>query len=282
EQYKDGWTLKDMIDYYHSKPEGTKLYMYESKKEIFDEFVAPFIDDYIDWDTGKVNFDSEEFRAAAAFCNEFPSDYEFGIDYNDVAKQMREGTMLINLLSESEGTMGEYQLNRALYGDDLRCIGFPSADKKKAYICPLSASLAITASSEEKEGAWDFLKSAITDYHMHAEIPSGIPSGKKQFEKVIRRITATEKYTDEDGNVVRPLDGISEYNSFEFDIKPFSEDETNVIRGLIKNSVVKNDNTSVLFIVETELDSYFRGDNTLDETVSVLQDRVGKYVNENR
>lgn len=71
-------------------------------------------------------------------------------------------------------------------------------------------------------------------------------------------------------------------DDFEYAIRPFREDEIEVIRGLIKDSVVKNDNTSVLSLVETELNSYFSGVKTLDGTVSVLQDRVGKYVNENK
>ena len=61
-----------------------------------------------------------------------------------------------------------------------------------------------------------------------------------------------------------------------------SEDEINLIREMIKNAAVKTDNSAILSIVESGINDYFDGRKTLDELVSVLQDRIGKYVNENR
>lgn len=34
--------------------------------------------------------------------------------------------------------------------------------------------------------------------------------------------------------------------------------------------------------MEPELGNYFDGIKTLDETINILQDRVGKFVNENK
>ncbi|MCI8306867.1 MAG: extracellular solute-binding protein [Lachnospiraceae bacterium] len=282
EKYKDGWTIHDVIDYYNAKPEGTLLHMYETKKEIFERFAAPFIDDYIDWDTGTVNFDSDEFRAAAEFCSSFPSSYEIWSDYNEVSKMIREGKILINEVS-LQREMDDFCYNRALFDEDMRFIGFPSADKTKALIIPSSSSLAITASSNEKDAAWDFVKSVITeDEHKKYEFGVGIPAGKEQFEKMVRRLTITEAYTEEDGTIIKPLSGESSMNEFEYSFKPFREEEINLIRDMIKNAVVKTDNSAIMLIVESGLNDYFDGRKTLDELVSVLQDRIGKYVNENR
>lgn len=283
EKYQDGWTISDLIEYYNSKPEGTMLHMYETKGEIFERFAAPFIDDYIDWDTGKVNFDNDGFRALAEFCGSFPSSCEIWSDYREVNKMIMEGKILINEVS-LEREMDDWCYNRALFDGDIRFIGFPSADKRKALIIPSSSSLAITASSNEKDAAWDFVKSVITDdtQRNENELGVGLPSGKEQFEKLVKRLTAAEKYTDEDGTIVNPLSGSNTMNDFEYDFRPFSEDEINLIREMIKNAAVKTDNSAILSIVESGLNDYFEGKKTLDELVSVLQDRIGKYVNENR
>ena len=62
----------------------------------------------------------------------------------------------------------------------------------------------------------------------------------------------------------------------------FSADDINLIREMIKNAAVKTDNSAICSIVEAGLNDYFDGRKTLDELVNVLQDRVGKYVNENK
>lgn len=282
ERYQDGWTIYDMIEYYNSKPEGTLLHMYETKRDMFELFVAPFIDDYIDWDTGKVSFDSDEFRAAVEFCGRFPSSYEIWPDYREVNNMIREGKILINEVSIISDIY-DLSYNKALFDKDIRFIGFPSADKRKALIIPSSSSLAITSSSNKKDAAWDFVKSVITDdTQSKYEHGTKLPSGKEQFEKLVKRLTATEKYTEEDGTVIKPLSGGSAANDFEYSFRPFSEEEINTIRDMIKNAAVKTDNSEILLIMESVLNDYFDGRKTLDELVSVLQDRVGKYVNENR
>ncbi|MCI8308267.1 MAG: extracellular solute-binding protein, partial [Lachnospiraceae bacterium] len=94
EKYKDGWTIYDLIDYYNAKPEGTLLYDYDTNREIFKRLAAPFVDDYIDRDTGHVSFDSDEFRVLVEFCNSFPQSNELWSDYNDVKKMFSEGKIL--------------------------------------------------------------------------------------------------------------------------------------------------------------------------------------------
>ena len=79
-----------------------------------------------------------------------------------------------------------------------------------------------------------------------------------------------------------PFYGRGGINDFRYDYQPFSEEEINLIRDMIKNAVVKTDNSAIMLIVESGLNDYFDGRKTLDELIDVLQDRIGKYVNENR
>lgn len=288
EKYKDGWTVNDMVEYFGSKPEETMLYMEETKNELFRILIAPFIDDYIDWATGKVNFDSDEFRAAAEFCSKFPSNSEIWPDYGEVNKKIHEGKILLNNVFIS-AQLDDMCMNKALFDDDIRYIGYPTAGKKRACIIPSSSSLAITSSSKEKDAAWDFVKNVITeDSYKNIGIRDkegfeyDLPSGKKHFDKIAKRLSAAEEYTEEDGTVVKPKSGTSSMNDFEYTTGTCSEEDINIIRELIKNAVIKTDNSAVLSIVESVMNDYFSGGKTLDELVSVLQDRVGKYVNENK
>lgn len=166
----------------------------------------------------------------------------------------------------------------------MRYIGYPTADKIKAYIQPQRESLAIMSSSNEKEGAWDFVKSVITkqDGDVSKITSVDLPSGKKQFEEYIKYFSAAEPYTRDDGTVIKPFDKGVTVNELECVINPYSEEEVEAIRELIKNAAIKTDNTTLRIIMEPELGNYFDGIKTLDETINILQDRVGKFVNENK
>ena len=144
--------------------------------------------------------------------------------------------------------------------------------------------MAIGASSEYKEAAWEFIKNVITS-SKYDEDMNGFPASKAEFEKMVRRCTATEEYTDENGQTVKPID--DEYTAYDgnvYDIGPATEKEVSELRNIIKHSIVTvldNDDDGYKIIAE-EAEKYFSGEKSLDETVSVIQDRMKKYVNENR
>lgn len=277
-QYSEGWNITDMIDYYCRKSEGRHLYMYDSKEDVFDNFIAGNVQDYIDWETGSVHFDSHEFKKMLSFSKMFPDDMDFGIDYNEVKNNISEGSILLNIV-RLDGWNYDAKLNDCLFDGDTRYIGFPSSDGKLAYIEPVKGSLAITSTSEHKEEAWEFLKSVITKDDF---TDMALPAGKKDFERMAKRMTATEVYTDEDGKVVEPLDDIANYNGLEVVIKPYSEEDIRNIKKLIANSKMVTDNHEIADIIKNELFDYYAGRKSIDEIIGVIQDKVGKYVNENK
>ena len=63
-------------------------------------------------------------------------------------------------------------------------------------------------------------------------------------------MSAKEEYTEEDGTVVKPSSGVGSMNDFEYATGSCSEEDINTIRELIKSSIIKNDNSAVLSIVE--------------------------------
>lgn len=280
EQYGAGWTMSEFIDYYNSKPEGTKLSSTDSKSELFDRLIGYNIESYIDRTKGEVKFDSSEFKAAAEFCSRFPDNYEIYDDYNDVRKEIGEGKILVDFVNISE--ISDIRLSQTLFGGDVLYPGYPSEDKRGIYICPCGNSPAITASSKNKDAAWDFIKSIITYDSKEDEYKYRyMPAVKSEFENMLLRVSASEKYTLEDGTVIGPYGGTSVINNLEIDQKPFSKEDVQLIRDFVKNGKLKTDNSKVMEIVSKEMRSYFNGTKSLDEVINILQDRVYKYVNEN-
>ena len=274
ERFSGGWNVQDMIDYYNSKPQGTQLYMNESKEDIFDRFIAGTLQDYINKDTGEVDFKNGDFSKMLEFCKGFPDFADYGVDYNDVREKIKEGQILLNATYITPNH--EYKLNKKLFDGDFVYLGYPSNDGGNTYIIPEEQSLAISETSDHKDEAWDFIKFVTTK---KTETSYGFPSGKADFDRLIRRLTATEKYIDEDGNKIMPLDGDYGWNNLEVSVNPYSMEDIEIIKELIAKGRLKTNSQVLADIVRKELQGYYRG-KSLDEVIDIIEDRVTKYVNE--
>ena len=70
---------------------------------------------------------------------------------------------------------------------------------------------------------------------------------------------------------------------FEFPIYAMTEQEYNVIMGLINSTTkVSRYDDSVMNIVNEEIEYFFNGERTAEQTAEYIQSRVNLYVNEQR
>ena len=73
-----GWSLDDMIAYADAHPDAS-LFDYNSKSSIMYYCMMYNEDTFIDWASGKCNFNSPEFISLLEFVNRFPDE----VDYDD-------------------------------------------------------------------------------------------------------------------------------------------------------------------------------------------------------
>ena len=110
-----------------------------------------------------------------------------------------------------------------------------------------------------------------------------IPTSKALFDNMIKEATTTEAYTDENGNLIEPRNTTVGYNDFEVKIGPASEAEVNTLKELINNAGgIISGTDKAQEMVSEEVYKYFEGQKSLDETVDIIQDKMKKYINENR
>ena len=73
-----GWTISEMQELIRSHPEADcALGQDMTREQILGVFLMGNLNSYINWETGKSDFDSEEFKNLLTFAKEFPS-YEIG------------------------------------------------------------------------------------------------------------------------------------------------------------------------------------------------------------
>ena len=282
---RDKFTVQDLIDLEQSKGNDAKAFYMRSNTSVLNMICTANYEDYIDWNTGKCSFNSDEFVKLLEYANTYPKDEDINWDedYESLPTQIRSGKVILADIY-SLG-MEEIELYNAMFEDDISFIGYPS-DKSAGASASMNMDLGIYAKSKNVDGAWAFLKTFLTkDYICKGanNYYSGFPLRKDALEYQIKRYSATEKYTDEYGNEIEPYQSSWGYDDLDVEIGPLSEEQVNKLREVIASVdhlYVYNDD--VMTIISDETGAYFSGQKSAKEVADIVQNRVSNYVNENR
>ena len=274
---RTGWTFEEMKELLEEKGDGVRPFWTENKTEILQGLMYTSINDYIDWSTGKCNFDSDDFKSLLEIAGK-GTDEE--TDYSEDAPSQPELIKAGKVLF-ADGWMDieNVEVYHKMYNGDITFIGYPCEDKQGSYF-NFDSMYGIYSKSKYKEGAWEFIKTLMTkDYQATGYHIFNTPTNKDAFENYMKAKTTTTKYTDEYGCKSPTQRG----NDFEVTIGPLSKEEEQLYRDLVNNTVkVAGSNTAISDIIIEEAKNYFGGQKSVDETAQIIQNRVTTYVNENR
>jgi ABC-type glycerol-3-phosphate transport system substrate-binding protein len=81
-------------------------------------------------------------------------------------------------------TMGdfiEYQTYKQLYGGDVAFIGFPTQSKNGSAMS-VQGGLAMSSSCENKEGAWQLMRTILTEDYQTNNVWWGFPTNQDVFK----------------------------------------------------------------------------------------------------
>ena len=140
----------------------------------------------------------------------------------------------------------------------------------------------MSAKSANKEGAWQFLRTFLTDEYQENNVNYSFPISVKRLEELAAQATQKSYYTDENGNKVE-YDDTYYVGGIEVVIPPMTEQETEeLMEQLYSITEAYKYDESLLNIIKEEAAPYFAGQKSAKEVASIIQSRVQIYVNENR
>lgn len=196
----EGWTVDEFMQFAKEHPE-FRMFDYEYNRSNFLEFIIKFTkDSFIDRDTGECSFNSEGFKSILEFAKEYLTTDDFwgSIDYDEVGDEF--WNEYESRFSEDRVLLMEYSLNNLVttykslmnytFKADVSFVGFPCEEGNGSAIYP-ALEFSIINKSKHQEGAWEFLKSFISE---DAQMPTqnnwggwsygtGLPILKKAIEK---------------------------------------------------------------------------------------------------
>ncbi len=284
----NGWTMTQFQQFMKTQDSSVKPFGGEDilRGTILNYIMTYCGSDFVDVNTGKCNFNSEEFIAlleyAKSFPTEFPQDYWEDYDWEATQGVFRDKKAV--LLHTYIGSVRDlvYTLHGQL-GAEAAFTGFPGVADNSSVIHPGSYLYVISAKSKNIDGAWNFVRYYLTDEYQSSEEMYSLPVSKTAFEAKAKQ--AMEKpywFNEETGEKVE-YEQTYYINGEEIILEPFSQKEVDDICNFIY-SVNKRSyyNQNVTNIVNEEAESFFSGQKSARDAAGIIQSRVQLYVDENR
>lgn len=280
-----GWTIEDVIAFSDAHP-GAELFEGASGIAVMGFCLSYSMDNFVDWERGTCSFDGAEFKRLLEFAARFPSgqDAAGGSYQKSWRDKARDGELLLQYVDM-------YELNDIQwYGDpfqDVAAVGYPTPDGSPAYTLYGTDSLGISARSEAKEAAWDF----IVNYLLRDGRRSvrGFSTIREKFDEMVDEETGHilldnngDPVLDEFGNYLPPINSTREMQDgsvFTYRI-PNQEEIDMVIHMIDTGRLEIYHSTRLLAIIYEEADAFFRGQRIVDEVADIIQRRAEIYVSE--
>ena len=280
------WTLEELWDVFSTMPEDSLILNEETDQlAAFSWVLGMNLDSYINWESGKYNFDCEDFRTALEFARSFPSNYQFpeGEEaekaYNErYITRMKEGRQMLSRVSN----FSDMQRMEIIYGEPASFVGYPSAGGSAgSSFNPCGNKMAISSTCKDKEAAWEIVRHMLlpryenpkdlardpldlhvngvpinlADYHMQKKVYMSSVFGNLElihFGMYIHFHKATEEELQRYEDFLNHIEKIELYDC------------------------------TLLDLVWECCGAYLAGDKSIDETITLIENRVELYINENR
>ena len=290
------WTLDDVMETLAAMPEGSTVLRYNmTKQAAFFNLLSYSLERYVDRKTGTCYFESESVRDLVGFLDGLPdeTDPEKAQDAEDqIIQQIKDGRQMLEGMSivwpRNISTADSLFQERAAFP------GYPTSNGSSGSFFYLTGTvLGMSSTCQNKDAAWDYIRTLITPHTrknkgsiLFAQI-ANTPVNLNDYEAIcwyeLEIMADTIRMYPQN-----PLEHIPPYRHFRSGpeiplMELLTEEHLQRHRDLI-------DHTTQLFWPEDELANivwetlgpYFAGDRTLDDTIALLQNRVGLYLNEQK
>ncbi len=292
---RTSWTMADVKQVANKLVGDKSIFGLGMTRESFMDDIMDYCGhDFVDVNTGKCSFDSQNFIDLLEYAKTLPTnedsekgyDDEYGEHYwENYQSQYRENRSLLMELYLSDVYNIKYNVN-GMMGEEVSFIGFPTESGSGSFV-DADVTFAISAKSDNQDGAWEFLKFFLSEeYQVNADnkygYRSGFPILKKMVREQVNQTTERSYWTDENGKKVY-YDDTFWINNEEFKIQPFTQAQADEVFNFIcsvKNSSYRDEN--IAKIISEEVQAFYSGSKSAKEAANMIQNRAQLYVNENR
>ena len=284
---ESGWTIEEMIAFAEAHPE-TPILPSATKMSVLNTCLLYDFDSWANWETGECFFDTPEFKTVMKFANRYSEQEEDTSPTQELMQVMAHKALLYTLQLQQ---LKDWQFETVLFQEPITAIGYPSSISNGVLIVGYDA-VCISASSPNKEAAWSFIETLLTEEAMeHTDSVYGIPVRISTFEKELEEAMEPhyvydgngEILLDENGNPKQQANFFVSFGDITIEVYAVTQEEADSIRQVISRIDGRYEyNDALMEIITEEIAPYFAGQKSVDEVADIIQNRVQLYMNESR
>lgn len=279
-----GWTMADLKALMEAHPEANVFGRDSTRNQILYQMMVYSGSRFVDRESGKCHFDTQEFIDMLEFVAQFPEEFDYeseGEDFwKDYDTQYRSGKTLLMQVSLSNFDSYIYWAH-GQFGEPVTLIGFPS-DEGIGAVINAENEYAIAAKSNHKEGAWEFLRYYLTVEYQTGDSMYGLPVYRQAILDKLEVAKERPYWENEDGTK-EYYDRTYWIGDERIILDPLSEEEADSLLSYIETVNMSNYfDESISNIITEETEAFFKGDKTAEEVAKIIQSRAQVYINESR
>lgn len=285
-----GWTLDQFSAALAQMPEGCEPFSQGTTRDtILTQCLSMELDRLIDFSSGVCTFDTPVFTDILTFAAQFPKEFDWtSTEREDDFDRIEAGRQMLHINRISD--FQSFQMYDAIFGGDATFIGFPTTEGTGSMMNIDGSGYAICAKSENKDQAWQFLRTLMTaDYQ--EQIIWSLPTNRVAFEKSLENAMTPQYLRNADGSFLLDENGerieqdrmVWRLGSLTVHIKALTWEQADKLLELLRTTTkVRDYDTEIMAMITGEAEAFFSGQKTAKEVGQLLQSKVTIYINEQR
>jgi len=260
-----GWSIDEFKAVINTNPQadiplGTWLV---DKNFLYSMFIHNIFD-YVDYNSGTVNFENSSFIELLELADIFKANNI----YNRFVLILEKRQIMARA---SIGNFENYKYNRAMFGGEVIMKGFPVQNGHGHALIPYK-NMAITEKCSDKESAWGFISSFLSDTFQRDFLELCLPVNKSTFEMKL-----AEAMDKRSGSYITYIPG---YGNVYIEVRPLSIREAEMIKAVINDAFIVPEHEDIWNIISETASDYFNGKIDANEAVRIIQSRTSIYMSE--
>ncbi|MCM1382554.1 MAG: extracellular solute-binding protein [Muribaculaceae bacterium] len=213
-------------------------------------------------------------------CRSFPDSVSGENSDGEIMSMLRNGEMPFYGLSISD-FRDIRELEQGIFGEPVTFMGYPDVGGNGSVARSWAAQFAVFADTENKDGAWEFIKYFYSEEYQDGYFLDPLKNGG--YLPV--RVSALEKLAEEakqpirNGNkYIEPY--ITDAAGNEIPIGTNTDEDNQKVYDLLNGAVFSEPNYEIINIIKEEAGSYFSGQKSAEQAAEIIQNRVQNYLDE--
>ena len=277
------YTLSELIEFEKNLPEDTMLSFDYYKQSITGYYVSLIMAHFIDYDSSTCDFENQEFYDVLTYLQSLP---EKGLyDISEVEHYCREGKIILytfwGINSFHTYLNNLYRFNTS----DISFMRYPYETFSGISVDP-RCNFMIVKNSPVKDKSWEFIKNLLVYIGDSIQHPSGdFPSTITGFHANAEMAKMAYYFYADDESSGYQIGEPQDFNvNSGVEIMRITDDDIAEVASFTELAAdykyVKNLD-EIFNLIDEEIQVYYSGGKSIEETAKIIQSRVSIYLSEN-